>query len=593
MGSTPITRKSARKSSRLESMEVDVTDENNTPVNKEKTGDFQFKTPTINSIIKRPKSTTKKNRILGSPYVDERKNLKRKYSLSETKAKNSINTMFDDIPDGDSPLHAILAKKFRSSDQVNPDEVEDILAQFRFQSISDNTGRAQCLKETFQQLGTEADEEQQRAERENESKDPEEVTTNEESLKQNNEDSGSSQPENREEDTQSEVKQVENAKDHEEEEHKQVLIMAKAVEGQQESEHDILYFRNLLESETKRITAICQDWEAKISAEIAEDYQGQIRSVVGQGRLIMAERFKQFSGLVDNCEYGTGERTTSCMDLEGFWEMIYFQVIDVDKKFAELTKLQANDWKEIEIVPQKAVAKKRVVKKGATVSASKGPSGLRAHILAARKAAMSKSKSESCGPEDNSNSEGKQSGIRDMIAAKRAALHKNKLSGQPEIMVQPPTSETKVESEVREFDGGFFNVKSPVRPLSAEKKKSPKLDGSKSPSAPSSPVMALSPCSRSRSTGGDRLRRAVLTDSARRLSGMVSPFVSQMSRRSLEQSSSKETTPQSKPVRRSTLFDDEDTENEANNDTEQQSGVEENVDNANNADKVDDKVVVA
>ena len=39
---------------------VFFSDENNTPVNKEKTGDFQFKTPTINSIIKRPKSTTKK-----------------------------------------------------------------------------------------------------------------------------------------------------------------------------------------------------------------------------------------------------------------------------------------------------------------------------------------------------------------------------------------------------------------------------------------------------------------------------------------------------------------------------------------------------
>ena len=31
-------------------------------------------------------------------------------------------------------------------------------------------------------------------------------------------------------------------------------------------------------------------------------------------------------GLVDNCEFGTGERPTSCMDLQGFWEMIYFQV---------------------------------------------------------------------------------------------------------------------------------------------------------------------------------------------------------------------------------------------------------------------------
>jgi len=358
---------------------------------------------------------------------------------------------------------------------------------------------------------------------------------------------------------------------------KQVLVMAKAVEGQEESEHDVLYFRNLLDSETKRITAICQDWESRINPEIPEDFQGQIRSVVGQGRLIMAERFKQFSGLVDNCEYGTGERTTSCMDLEGFWEMIYFQVIDVDKKFEELEKLQQNGWKELEVVPQKAVAKKRVIKKGAAVSASKGPSGLRAHILASRKAAMIKSKSESCDPEIDSNSENKKTGkpsIRDMIAAKRAALQKNKSAGQPEIMVQPPTSETKVEGEVREFDGGFFNVKSPVRPQSAEKKRSPTLDVSRSPSGPCSPVMTLSPSSRSRSTGGDRLRRAVLTDSARRLSGMVSPFVSQMSRRSLEQTSSRENSPQkSKPVRRSTLFDDMDTENEGSNETAATSGV--------------------
>merc|ERR1719209_1829831 len=36
-----------------------------------------------------------------------------------------------------------------------------------------------------------------------------------------------------------------------------------------------------------------------------------------------------------------------------------------------------------------------------------------------------------------------------------------------------------------------------------------------------------------KSTGGDRLRRSVLTDSARRLSGLVSPFVSAIARRSV------------------------------------------------------------
>jgi hypothetical protein len=37
----------------------------------------------------------------------------------------------------------------------------------------------------------------------------------------------------------------------------------------------------------------------------------------------------------------------------------------------------------------------------------------------------------------------------------------------------------------------------------------------------------------SKSTGGDRLRRTVLTDSARRVSGLVSPFVSALARRSV------------------------------------------------------------
>ena len=44
----------------------------------------------------------------------------------------------------------------------------------------------------------------------------------------------------------------------------------------------------------------------------------------------VAERFYnvflKFTGLVDNCEFGTGERETTAMDLTGFWEMIYIQV---------------------------------------------------------------------------------------------------------------------------------------------------------------------------------------------------------------------------------------------------------------------------
>ena len=42
--------------------------------------------------------------------------------------------------------------------------------------------------------------------------------------------------------------------------------------------------------------------------------------------------FLQFTGLVDNCEYGTGERETTTMDLTGFWEMIFIQVAAILQK---------------------------------------------------------------------------------------------------------------------------------------------------------------------------------------------------------------------------------------------------------------------
>ena len=31
---------------------------------------------------------------------------------------------------------------------------------------------------------------------------------------------------------------------------------------------------------------------------------------------------------MDNCEFGKGEKETTTMDLTGFWEMIYIQVMD-------------------------------------------------------------------------------------------------------------------------------------------------------------------------------------------------------------------------------------------------------------------------
>ena len=110
-----------------------------------------------------------------------------------------------------------------------------------------------------------------------------------------------------------------------------------------EKSSGVARFRELLKSETERLTSVCEAWEAKVAsskkkASDPEAVEGHILSAVGKARLLMNKkgRFEQFSGLIDNCEFKKGEKETTVMDLQGFWDMIYFQVEDVDRLFGEL-----------------------------------------------------------------------------------------------------------------------------------------------------------------------------------------------------------------------------------------------------------------
>lgn len=67
-----------------------------------------------------------------------------------------------------------------------------------------------------------------------------------------------------------------------------------------------------------------------------EEILGTIRSTIGQAKLLMSQRFKQFSELIDNCEWQKGNLPTRIDDLVGFWDMILYQVNDVMKKFESL-----------------------------------------------------------------------------------------------------------------------------------------------------------------------------------------------------------------------------------------------------------------
>ncbi|XP_025109914.1 uncharacterized protein LOC112573606 isoform X2 [Pomacea canaliculata] len=100
---------------------------------------------------------------------------------------------------------------------------------------------------------------------------------------------------------------------------------------------DVSFFRALWATEVEQLTNLADKWEA-LGEEISglcEEVQGEIRSTVCQARLLMKQKLQQFSGLVDSCE--SGDPRTTCQDLQGFWDMVYMQVEDVDNKFVAWT----------------------------------------------------------------------------------------------------------------------------------------------------------------------------------------------------------------------------------------------------------------
>ncbi|XP_015248596.1 PREDICTED: disks large-associated protein 5 isoform X1 [Cyprinodon variegatus] len=220
----------------------------------------------------------------------------------------------------------------------------------------------------------------------------------------------------------------------------------------QELKHDVPYFRSEISNETDRLTSLCLHWESKVEDEsIPEEMRDRMRTAVGQARLLMKERFNQFSGLVDDCELGRGEKITTCTDLQGFWDMVYFQVEDVQKKFDSLKEAESRGWME----EQKLPPRRRKVK--TTSVAPTKPTGNKTAArsrLAAVKAAMK---------------------------ARQEAAEAEKTSKDADVP-QP-----QVEGQTVVFDGGFFQVESPAKPSVLSVRRSSRLSAAALPCA--------SPCS--------------------------------------------------------------------------------------------------
>ncbi|XP_041033453.1 disks large-associated protein 5 [Carcharodon carcharias] len=197
--------------------------------------------------------------------------------------------------------------------------------------------------------------------------------------------------------------------------------------------HDVAYFRGIVMSETESLSGLCQQWEGWANtAEIPDGVKDLVRTTVGQARLLVAERFKQFNGLVDNCEFKTSEKEVTCTDLEGFWDMVYFQVEDVNKKFEHLKKLQENNWEEqneLLSLPKKVVKKKVAIPKsteGLVIKASKTPVAPKSSLAALKASMKAKLKQEMAG-----------------------------------------SSSKETQKDVIVFDAGFFRVESPAKCFTA------------------------------------------------------------------------------------------------------------------------------
>ncbi|XP_067124391.1 disks large-associated protein 5-like [Centruroides vittatus] len=149
---------------------------------------------------------------------------------------------------------------------------------------------------------------------------------------------------------------------------------------------DVNYFRQLLQNEKQFLLQLGQNWQNILDSntEISEEISGQIRTSIGQTHLLINQRFKQFSSLIDDCEFRKGHKETTCNDLQGFWDMIYYQVMDIHEKFQKLEVLKNNNWKNLE--PEEANKnKKKSVCENKIKRKALQSSTLKNHIQEARK----------------------------------------------------------------------------------------------------------------------------------------------------------------------------------------------------------------
>jgi len=112
------------------------------------------------------------------------------------------------------------------------------------------------------------------------------------------------------------------------------------------NQKDGKYYLVRLEMEVDKLNILIDSCEkdSRLS-QIPEEASGKIRNAIGKAQLLIRKRFQQFRELCrDNIENDPDKKETKPSDLQGYWDMMYIQIEDVDSLFKDIDQLRANNW---------------------------------------------------------------------------------------------------------------------------------------------------------------------------------------------------------------------------------------------------------
>ncbi|XP_011690706.1 PREDICTED: disks large-associated protein 5-like [Wasmannia auropunctata] len=230
---------------------------------------------------------------------------------------------------------------------------------------------------------------------------------------------------------------------------------------EENNKYTVEYFKCVMDTEKNKLQKLCEEWTVIQSQDdITEDNRYLINQAVGQTIMLIKAKFKQFDSLIRDCKRNDGDVLVTCMDLHGFWDMMYLEVKNCNSRFAKLEKLRARCWQEDQSYFAKSTSpKKKTSTKKKIVPAKRS---LQALILSDKKKQMAEIQDDIKNSQQMVNNECIMSCVADEKAeniSKRSSnvSHNKRFLKIPKNYMSMPYTSTPI-SDVRSNLSSHFNT---------------------------------------------------------------------------------------------------------------------------------------